>query len=65
MTPRLFPSFLSCLSSSEVPITKNQEATIMEEGEFYAIETFASNGKAYVVEDLECSHYMKPLGSRS
>eukprot|EP00435_Cladocopium_sp_Y103_P034669 s2108_g9.t1 len=42
-----------------VPITKNQEATIMEEGEFYAIETFASNGKAYVVEDLECSHYMK------
>eukprot|EP00434_Breviolum_minutum_P021449 symbB.v1.2.018928.t1/scaffold1517.1/size114154/11 len=31
----------------------------MEEGEFYAIETFASNGKAYVVEDLECSHYMK------
>eukprot|EP00913_Durusdinium_trenchii_P029061 g27249.t1 len=22
-------------------------------------ETFASNGKAYVVEDLECSHYMK------
>ena len=48
-----------------MPITKNQEATIMEEGEFYAIETFASNGKAYVVEDLECSHYMKPLGSRS
>eukprot|EP00439_Symbiodinium_sp_Y106_P020625 s2497_g2.t1 len=42
-----------------VPITKNQESSIMEEGEFYAIETFASNGKAYVVEDLECSHYMK------
>ncbi|CAE7724900.1 RPL4A [Symbiodinium microadriaticum] len=45
-----------------VPITKNQESSIMEEGEFYAIETFASNGKAYVVEDLECSHYMKILG---
>eukprot|EP00441_Pelagodinium_beii_P038408 CAMPEP_0197629138 /NCGR_PEP_ID=MMETSP1338-20131121/7122_1 /TAXON_ID=43686 ORGANISM="Pelagodinium beii, Strain RCC1491" /NCGR_SAMPLE_ID=MMETSP1338 /ASSEMBLY_ACC=CAM_ASM_000754 /LENGTH=500 /DNA_ID=CAMNT_0043200155 /DNA_START=60 /DNA_END=1562 /DNA_ORIENTATION=+ len=42
-----------------VPITKNQESTIMEEGEFYAIETFASNGKGYVVEDLDCSHYMK------
>eukprot|EP00933_Yihiella_yeosuensis_P055830 TRINITY_DN5475_c1_g1_i2.p1 TRINITY_DN5475_c1_g1~~TRINITY_DN5475_c1_g1_i2.p1 ORF type:complete len:519 (+),score=141.75 TRINITY_DN5475_c1_g1_i2:225-1781(+) len=42
-----------------VPITKNNESTIMEEGEFYAIETFASNGKGYVVEDLECSHYMK------
>jgi len=42
-----------------VPITKNNENTTMEEGEFYAIETFASCGKGYVVEDLECSHYMK------
>jgi len=31
----------------------------MEEGEFYAIETFASTGKAVVLEDLDCSHYMK------
>ena len=41
----------------------------MEEGELYAIETFASTGKGYVVEDLECSHYMrnplsKPTGFR-
>lgn len=42
-----------------VPIVKNNESTVMEEGEFYAIETFASNGKGYVVEDLDCSHYMK------
>jgi len=42
-----------------VPITKNNESTIMEENEFYAIETFASCGKGYVVEDLDCSHYMK------
>jgi methionyl aminopeptidase len=42
-----------------VPIVKNSESTVMEEGEFYAIETFASCGKGYVVEDLECSHYMK------
>mmetsp|Transcript_9200 Transcript_9200/g.14622 ORF Transcript_9200/g.14622 Transcript_9200/m.14622 type:complete len:521 (+) Transcript_9200:166-1728(+) len=42
-----------------VPICKNNETTFMEEGEFYAIETFASNGKGYVVEDLDCSHYMK------
>jgi len=42
-----------------VPIVKNNEQTCMEEGEFYAIETFASCGKGYVVEDLECSHYMK------
>mmetsp|Transcript_17092 Transcript_17092/g.39860 ORF Transcript_17092/g.39860 Transcript_17092/m.39860 type:complete len:545 (+) Transcript_17092:80-1714(+) len=42
-----------------VPIIKNNESTIMEENEFYAIETFASCGKGYVVEDLECSHYAK------
>ena len=31
----------------------------MEEGEYFAIETFGSTGKGYVREDLECSHYMK------
>jgi methionine aminopeptidase len=31
----------------------------MEEGEFFAIETFGSTGKGQVYEDLECSHYMK------
>ena len=31
----------------------------MEEGEFYAIETFGTTGRGHVVEDLECSHYMK------
>jgi len=31
----------------------------MEEGEFFAIETFGSTGKGWVNEDLECSHYMK------
>ena len=30
----------------------------MEE-EVYAIETFGSTGRGYVVEDMECSHYMK------
>ena len=42
-----------------VPIVKGGEATRMEEGEFYAIETFGSTGRGYVHEDLECSHYMK------
>ncbi|GBG91609.1 hypothetical protein CBR_g52643 [Chara braunii] len=42
-----------------VPIVKGGEQTRMEEGEFYAIETFGSTGKGYVREDLECSHYMK------
>ena len=32
----------------------------MVENELYAIETFGSiNGKGYVWEDLDCSHYMK------
>ena len=35
------------------------ESTLMEENEFYAIETFGSTGKGYVHEDMECSHYMK------
>lgn len=42
-----------------MPIVKGGEATRMEEGEFFAIETFGSTGKGYVHEDLECSHYMK------
>ena len=31
----------------------------MEEGEFFAIETFGSTGKGMVHDDMECSHYMK------
>jgi len=42
-----------------VPIVRGGEATRMEEGEFYAIETFGSTGRGLVHEDLECSHYMK------
>ena len=36
----------------------------MEEGEIYAIETFGSTGKGYVIEDLEVSHYMKDFNYR-
>jgi methionyl aminopeptidase len=46
-------------AGKSVPIVKGGEATKMEEGEFYAIETFGSTGRGYVHEDLECSHYMK------
>ena len=46
-------------SGKTVPIIKGGEATIMEENEVYAIETFGSTGKGYVQEDMECSHYMK------
>ncbi|XP_026404543.1 methionine aminopeptidase 2B-like [Papaver somniferum] len=46
-------------AGKSVPIVKGGEQTKMEEGEFFAIETFGSTGKGYVREDLECSHYMK------
>lgn len=46
-------------AGKSVPIIKNTDVTKMEEGEFYAIETFGSTGRGHVVEDGECSHYMK------
>lgn len=36
-----------------------KDATRMEEGEFFAIETFGSTGRGSVHDDMECSHYMK------
>lgn len=42
-----------------VPISRGGERTKMEEGEFFAIETFGSTGKGFVLEDMACSHYMK------
>lgn len=40
-----------------VPIVKNGDETKMEEGEVFAIETFGSTGRGYVVTEGECSHY--------
>jgi methionyl aminopeptidase len=40
-----------------VPIVKSHDATKMEEGELFAVETFGSTGRGYVVDDGECSHY--------
>ncbi|XP_063719516.1 methionine aminopeptidase 2-like [Symsagittifera roscoffensis] len=43
-----------------VPIVKGGEKReVMEENEFYAIETFGSTGKGWVNDDSDCSHYMK------
>ncbi|EAN31338.2 metallopeptidase family protein M24 [Theileria parva strain Muguga] len=43
-----------------VPIVGNtNNRDIMEEGEVFAIETFATTGSGMVVEKMECSHYMK------
>lgn len=33
--------------------------TKMEEGEYFAIETFGSTGRGYVVDSGECSHYSR------
>lgn len=46
-------------AGKSVPIVKGREMTKMEEGEFYAIETFGSTGTGHVNEEGECSHYMK------
>jgi methionyl aminopeptidase len=46
-------------AGKSVPIVKGGDSTRMEEGEFYAIETFGSTGKGYVRDDMETSHYMK------
>ncbi|ORM41175.1 Methionine aminopeptidase 2B [Babesia sp. Xinjiang] len=47
-------------SGKAVPIVRNSGCTdIMEEGDLFAIETFASTGKGVVVEAMDCSHYMK------
>ena len=46
-------------AGKSVPIVRGGDATKMEEGEMYAIETFGSTGRGYVVEDMDCSHYMK------
>lgn len=35
--------------------------TKMEEGEYFAIETFGSTGRGYVVDHGECSHYARKV----
>ncbi|KAK0554580.1 Methionine aminopeptidase 2 [Tilletia horrida] len=43
-----------------VPIVAQPNNNIkMEEGETYAIETFGSTGRGYVVDSGECSHYAR------
>ena len=37
-------------AGKNVPIVKGGDATRMEEGEFFAIETFGSTGRGHVVE---------------
>ncbi|CAN3356917.1 methionine aminopeptidase 2 [Diutina catenulata] len=44
-------------SGKTVPIVANGDMTKMAEGETYAIETFGSTGRGYVIPEGECSHY--------
>ncbi|TMW69295.1 hypothetical protein Poli38472_001451 [Pythium oligandrum] len=44
-------------NGKSVPMVKTNDPTKMEEGEVYAIETFGTTGRGYVVNDGECSHY--------
>lgn len=44
-------------SGKTVPIVANGDMTKMEEGETFAIETFGTTGKGYVITQGECSHY--------
>lgn len=40
-----------------VPIVKSNDQTKMEEGDYFAIETFGSTGRGEVHDEGECSHY--------
>ena len=42
-----------------VLLVKNDDDTKMEEGEYFAIETFGSTGRGKVMEQGEVSHYAK------
>ena len=44
-------------AGKSVPIVASSNNTKMEENEFFAIETFGSTGKGYVIEEGVCSHY--------
>ena len=47
-------------AGKSVPIVRGGgDSSRMEENEFYAIETFGSTGRGYVLEEGDCSHYMK------
>ncbi|KAF8846131.1 peptidase M24A, methionine aminopeptidase [Paxillus ammoniavirescens] len=44
-----------------VLLVKNEDQTRMEEGDYFAIETFGSTGRGRVVDSGDCSHYAKIL----
>ena len=51
-------------AGKSVSAVKTPSQEKMEEGELYAIETFASTGKGWITEEGECSHYMKDFDAK-
>ncbi|THU93316.1 peptidase M24A, methionine aminopeptidase [Dendrothele bispora CBS 962.96] len=49
------------LDGKSVCLTRNSDQTKMEEGEYFAIETFGTTGRGYTVDGRETSHYMRDL----
>ena len=47
-------------SKSVLPVA-NDDPTKMEEGEYFAIETFGSTGRGIVIPYGECSHYARKV----
>jgi len=45
--------------TKSVPIVKTHDPTKMEEGDYFAIETFGSTGRGAVEDEGECSHYAR------
>jgi len=45
--------------TKSVPLVPTNDMTKMEEGEYFAIETFGSTGRGHVVQYGDCSHYAK------
>lgn len=44
-----------------IPIVRTADQTKMEEGEYFAVETFGSTGRGRTVDDGICSHYAKKI----
>ncbi|KAJ7751217.1 methionine aminopeptidase 2-like protein [Mycena maculata] len=42
-----------------VPLVRTADQTKMEEGDYFAIETFGSTGRGRIVENGDCSHYAR------
>jgi hypothetical protein len=47
--------------SKSIGLVRSDDPARMEEGEYYAIETFGSTGRGLVVEQGECSHYARAM----